>query len=340
MIIVNRQHSSRLLAVLALAVVVSDFTSQFAVAADEPTLSELAAASREKAAREREAKLRHILSKQTGAHIEVYLKDSDSMYINGIPVSSRDLVTIVRESGLDQAVVTAHPEVLPARITEVKELIQKNGLDDVEAAAPLTLSEIAAASREKAARSREKNLRQVLARQKGDQLNVYLKGALGIYVNGTSVSPGDLKTIVRESGLDHVVITAALEVLPDRVTQVEEFLEKNGVENVESRVAKLTLRELTDAIRERADRNHQANLREILSRQRGDELRVYLRNGIAMYVNGKQISPKTLATIARESGLEKAVISAEQRVSQKRLDEIQAVLKKNGATDITVSIKD
>lgn len=337
----NRRQASLLLTALALAALTTGVsTSAFAAAEEEPTLSELAAASREKAIKEREAKLRHILSKQKEAHIEVYLKDANSVYINGTKVSVSELATIVSEAGLDQAVVSAAPEVLPARVTEIKELIQKNGLDDVEARAPLTLAEIAAASREKATRTREAKLRQVLARQKGDQLGVYLKGTLGMYVNGTSVSSSELATIIKESKLNDAVITASLEVLPARVDHVQEFLEKNGVESVESRAAKLTLRELAAASREQAAKKHEANLREILSRQRGDELKVYVRNGIALFVNGKQISAKTLATVAKEVDLKKAVVTAEKRVTQKRLDEIQKVLEDNGATDVSVTIRD
>jgi len=203
-----------------------------------------------------------------------------------------------------------------------------------------SLRELADATREKAARVRQAKLRHILARQQGDQLKVYLKGSDGIYVNGTSISSSELATIIRESGLNQAIVTAELEVLPARVTELEQLIKKHGVENVESR-APLTLREVATASREGAARHREeATLREILAHQSGDVLRVYLRNGIAMFVNSRQISAKTLATVVRESGLEKAVISAEQRVPQERLKQVREVLQQNGATDITVSVRE
>ena len=338
----NGPRTFRILAALAFAAVVAAcaVVPPSVLADEEQSLRELADATREKAARVRQAKLRHILARQQGDQLKVYLKGSDGIYVNGTSISSSELATIIRESGLNQAIVTAELEVLPARVTELEQLIKKHGVENVESRAPLTLREVATASREGAARHREANLRQILARQKGDQLNVHLKGSLGIYVNGTSISSSDLLTIIRQSRLDQAIITADLEVLPARVTEVAERIQKSGVENVESRAAKLTLREVADASRVRAARNREATLREILAHQSGDVLRVYLRNGIAMFVNSRQISAKTLATVVRESGLEKAVISAEQRVPQERLKQVREVLQQNGATDITVSVRE
>ena len=338
----NYRHAFRCLFTLAaVTTTLANVGRSSAVLADEqPSLEEVTAASRQQAAEESAAKLRQVLSKQRGDQLTVYLKDARQIYVNGSSVSPAELATLVRQSGLEKAVITAELEVVPARIDEVKQLIQKSGIAKVEAPQPLALGEIAAASRQRAAQARQQKLRKVLARQKGDQLGIHLRESLGISVNGTSVSLSELLTIIGESGLDNAVITADLEVLPERVAEVEELIKENGVENVDVRTEMLTLREVASASREQAARQHEKNLREILSRQRGDVLHVYLRNDIALFVNGRQISAKTLATVAGELGLKTAAITAEARVSQDRLDAISEVLKQNEVTEITVTTRE
>ena len=62
-----------------------------------------------------------------------------------------------------------------------------------------TLRELATATREKA---REATIRLILARQKGDQLKLYLRGSRSMFMNGKSISTGILSTVIKESGIE------------------------------------------------------------------------------------------------------------------------------------------
>lgn len=210
---------------------VAFIASQFALA-DEPTLREIATKSRERAARDREAKLRAILARQKSDQLRFYL-NSRGTYINGKQVTADELRTIVRESGLRAAIVTGAPGVHPSRVAEVEALIQENGIGKTElnTSDNLTLREIATASRERAARHREGKLREVLARQKSNRLKVYMNSR-GTYINGKQISADELQTIVRESGLDQARITAESYVNNDRITKVKAAIREAGVEDV------------------------------------------------------------------------------------------------------------
>jgi hypothetical protein len=65
-----------------------------------------------------------------------------------------------------------------------------------------TLRELAKATREKAAKAREATIRLILARQKGDQLKLYLRGSRSMFMNGKSISTGILSTVIKESGIE------------------------------------------------------------------------------------------------------------------------------------------
>jgi biopolymer transport protein ExbD len=135
------------------------------VSAEEPTLRELATATREKA---REATIRLILARQKGDQLKLYLRGSRSMFMNGKSISTEILSTVIKESGIEQAVITTSPDVHPDRVAEIEKLIQKNGIDNVTTPAPKTLHKLVAESRAKAARDRGRTLREILSRQKGD----------------------------------------------------------------------------------------------------------------------------------------------------------------------------
>jgi biopolymer transport protein ExbD len=78
---------------------------------------------------------------------------------------------------------------------------------------------------------------------------------------------------------------------------------------------------------------------EVLARQKkiGDELNVYLKNATGIYVNGKQISLKTLATVVRKSRTKRAVISAERDVPRERVNQVKEVIQKGGLKDIKLT---
>ena len=85
-----------------------------------------------------------------------------------------------------------------------------------------------------------------------------------------------------------------------------------------------------------ADRNVNHDVNEILARQKKKpeavrkELHVYLRDAKRIYVNGKQISIKTLTSVARKSGTDLAVISVEPVVVRDRVNEIRSIIQRAG----------
>ncbi len=192
-----------------------------------------------------------------------------------------------------------------------------------------TLRELATASRAKAARTREATIRLILSRQKGDQLKVYLRGSRGMFINGKSISTGILSVVIQESGLKQAVITTSPGVHPDRVTEVEKRIQKDGIEKIEAKAPKQTLREVAAESRAGTARNRETTLREILSRQKGDQLKVYL-NSRGAYVNGKSVSSSILTEIVSKSGLEEAVLTAEPYVSEDKVAAWKALIRKSG----------
>ena len=179
------------------------------------------------------AGLRKIVGRQKGDQLKVYLKGTQGVYVNGTQISDKTLAKLVPIMGLDEAVVTNALEVRPARVDGVVELLRKAGVKKIAATSPkLTLSELGEANRQHSARHLEERLRKILARQKGDQLQVYVDSR-GTYINGTSLKAGDLPMIVRESGLDHAVITPAADVTAERLAKTEASLKDAGVKQVE-----------------------------------------------------------------------------------------------------------
>lgn len=292
--------------------------------AEEPTLRELATASRQKAARAREATIRLILARQKGDQLKVYLRGSRSMFINGKSISTGILSTVIQESGLDEAVITTSPDVHPDRVATIEKLIQKNGIENVKAPAPKTLKELVAESRAKAARDRDRTLREVLSRQKGDPLKVYLNSR-GAYVNGRSISSSLLSKIVSASGLEEAVITAESTLTEEKVAAVQKVLETAGIKNVTRGTPKPT-------------ENKEAKLRLILSRQKDDVLKVYL-NTRGGYVNGKSISKADVAKLVSESGLEQVEVTAESYLTDDAVAGWTTLIEKAGVEEITVSRK-
>lgn len=320
---VKRNPKTVLSGILSLALAVSAFAPG-TVSAEEPTLRELATASREKAAKAREATIRLILARQKGDQLKVYLRGSRSMFIKGKSISTGILSTVIKESGLEQAVITTSPDVQPDRVAEIEKLIQKDGIDNVKAPEPKTLQEVAAESRAKAARDRDRTLREVLSRQKGDQLKVYLN-TRGAYVNGRSISSSLLSEIVSASGLEEAVLTAEATLTDEKVAAVQKVLETAGIKNVTRGTPKPA-------------ESKEANLRAILSRQKGDVLKVYL-NSRGAYVNGKSISKADVAKLVSESGLGQVEVTAESYLTDDAVAGWTTLIEKAGVKEITVSRK-
>lgn len=320
---VKRNPKTVLTGILSLALAVSAIAPGTA-SAEEPTLKELATASREKAAKAREATIRLILARQKGDQLKVYLRGSRSMFINGKSISTGILSTVIKESGLEQAVITTSPDVHPDRVAEIEKLIQKDGIENVKAPEPKTLQQVVAESRAKVARDREATLREVLSRQKGDQLKVYLN-TRGAYVNGRAVSSSLLSEIVSASGLEDAVLTAEGTLTEEKVAAVQKVLETAGIKNVKRGTAKPA-------------ESKEAKLRVILSRQKGDVLKVYL-NSRGAYVNGKSISKADVAKLVSESGLEQVAVTAESYLTDDAVAAWTTLIEKAGVEEIAVSRK-
>lgn len=194
----------------------------------------------------------------------------------------------------------------------------------------LVLRKLATETLQKAARAREAKLREIIARQKGDQLKVYLKGSRSIYLNGKSVSIGDLATVFRETGLNKVALTAHQSVHPTRIAEIAKQLGDRGAKDVVQPQSRLTIQELATTKQIQSVRNRETTLREVISRQKSDQLKVYLRDARGIFVNGKSISLSALATIVRTLKPDDAIISFEARVPSDRVNEIKRLLQKKG----------
>ena len=163
-------------------------------------------------------------------------------------------------------------------------------------------------------------LRIILSRQKGDQLRLYLNER-GSYVNGKSLSRNELVTIVRESGLKEAVISAEPYLGREKVGSWEKTLRDAGIRKVKL-----------------ANPNPPADegekLRIIVHRQKGDVLKVYL-NSRGAYVNGKSIRAVELPQLVRMAKLDKAVVSAEPYLDDKKVAGWQDLLKKAGVKKVS-----
>ena len=77
----------------------------------------------------------------------------------------------------------------------------------------------------------------------------------------------------------------------------------------------------------------------ILARQqtKGDVLNVYVKNETATYVNGKQLSLKTLESVVRKSRTQKAIVTTESDVSKERIKDVKESINNGGLQNIKVT---
>lgn len=296
----SNYRAAAMLKCLILSVAVSANALSSAHAADEPEARPTTKAG---------ANLRLILHRQKGDVLKVYL-NSRAAYVNGKSVAAASLPELVRASGLKQVVISAEPYLSEEKVARIEKLIRTAGVDDIERVAPPKPD------------SAEETLRLILHRQKGDQLKVHLNSR-SAYVNGKSISTGMLKSIIRESGLDEVIISAAPYVSDKKVAGWEEIVREAGVKDIKRAAP-------------RQPDGADETLRLILHRQKSDELKVYL-NSRGAYINGKSISARSLPAIIRESGLDKAVISAEPYVIEAKVNGWEEAIRKAGVEDIEVT---
>ena len=145
-------------------------------------------------------------------------------------------------------------------------------------------------------------------------------------MNGRSISSNLLSEIVSASGLEDAVITAEATLTEEKVAAVQKLLETAGINIV------------TRGTPKQAD-SKKATLRVILSRQKGDALKVYL-NSRGGYVNGKSISKADVAKLISESGLEQVEVTAEAYLTDDAVAGWTTLIEKAGIEKITVSRKE
>lgn len=200
-------------------------------AVDEATLSKVEALVREGGAKavesrttdrpvgEQEAKLRKILARQRGDVLRVYVSDRGT-YVNGTQLKTGELTTIATRAELQRGEISAEPHVAVERVDGTADILRAAGVKEVARTTPKFI-----------AKEPEATVREVLGRQRGHQLGIYLRSS-SAFVNGRSVSLDVLGRIVRESGLDEVVLSVERSVTKERVAEVEKLVRAAGVEKV------------------------------------------------------------------------------------------------------------
>lgn len=176
----------------------------------------------------------------------------------------------------------------------------------------------------------------------GEQLEVYVKGKYGAYVQGKQLSPEALAKVARRVKAQQATVTTGPEATREDVEKVKAALQQAGVRKV--RVT--AYRPPEKPAKEKAPRKEKGKAKptagsedvvsEVLARQKekGDVLGVYLRDGSRLYVNGKQLSLENLAKVASRSKAKEAALSAEKDVPRERLEEIKRLLQKAGIQSI------
>lgn len=189
---------------------------------------------------------------------------------------------------------------------------------------------------EQSARTQDENLRKIFTRQKGDQLKVYLKDGRAMYINGVQISSKTLAQVVKKSGLKEGVLSFSLEVQPTRVKEVQQLLKDAGLNKVELGSPLLSLEKAAHAAREEAARRQKETLLTLVSRQKDDQLGVYLRPA-SMHVNGRQISTSILAAFVRQAKLKQGIITAREDVPAERIKSTMELLQKLGVKKVAVA---
>lgn len=165
-------------------------------------------------------KIRQILARQQGGQIKVYLSDG-GLYINGKSVSANELVEVVRRSRFSQAKLTVESNVSSAKVAKATQWIKKGGVNSVQVTSLLRTTTAA----------QEEKLRLVVARQKGNLLQVYLNNR-GAYVSGKSLSNDELRAIVKRVKLDRAVITAKSYLSEKKIRDFKHLVKDAGIKKV------------------------------------------------------------------------------------------------------------
>lgn len=210
-----------------------------------------------------------------------------------------------------------------------------------------SILELTTDARERAKLDQRSKLREVMSRQQGDVLKLFLKGQR-LFVQGKKLTDAELTLILRESKWSRAIVTVNAGVLDRRISKVKALIRKNGLKKIETRAATTDANRSSDELQPAAspekasnavkvtdaDHRSQEKLRVIAMRQNGDILRVFLNHSGRIYVNGKSVSQTELATLCREMGLARAEVESGPQASQKYLEEVIESLRKSGIDNV------
>lgn len=217
MTVTNRRQTIPLRLTIAVAFIAAcAVNSQPVFSGDGPSLRNVTAVSIERTANARQQTIRLILHRQKGDQLNVYL-NSRGGYVNGKSVSHSILDTIAGESGMKVAVLTVEPYLSQEKIDAWNDVLHKAGITNIKQAI-----------RTKQVNKSQEKVREILHRQKDDTLKVFLKSPNRIYINGKSVSSGELQTIVKKSGLRQVTLTSQPHISCQRIAEVKKLIRHGG----------------------------------------------------------------------------------------------------------------
>ena len=167
----------------------------------------------------------------------------------------------------------------------------------------------------------EETIRLILARQKGDELNVYLNSR-GTYVNGKSIKSSHLEEIIQRMKPKRAKVSAESYLAQEKVDKVTQLIQKSGVKKV-SQVA----------VKRDWKAEHAEKMRVIVDRQRGEELKVHL-NSRGKYVNGKSISSNDLKELIDTISPSRATVSAQSYLAQEKIDTVMDLIRESGVKNV------
>ena len=270
-------------------------------------------------------KVKIILHRQKGKKLKLYVNSRDA-YVNGRSVTGDELDTIVRKSGLKSAVISAESYVGNDKIANLIKTLREAGIREIKHARP------------EPKETEEEKISRIVAQQKGNYLRIYLKGTTTVYANGTQVSLDSLKAVIKKSKSKTATLSSALEVVPSRLSEIEKWLQENGVITVkrEGNAAKnMSLKEVVQKSKEKAKKDRDSNLRTIASRQTNNELQLYL-GAKGAFINGRSVTAVDVKELVNIAELKTSVISAEPYLNDRTINQWKDVIEKAGIKSVKV----
>ncbi|MEM7014251.1 MAG: hypothetical protein AAF585_22550 [Verrucomicrobiota bacterium] len=181
------------------------------------------------AAEKHEANIQIILDRQKDEVLKVYLKGSHGIYVNGKQISANALAAVAKRMSLKQSIVTTTPGVTAERVREVEGILRDDGVTKVKTEQQKVVS---------AKEASKATLAVIADRQKDNVLNVYLRNARTIHVNGKQISVGMLEKLARDLNANSAVISAEAAVHREREDEIKALIVTNGVKDVSFKAPK------------------------------------------------------------------------------------------------------